>query len=278
MATNYTMAQVAKIIAEGKDKEAIVDIGRRFPLLLHSVTKITAKAENDFYELAKFFPDYLTANKVNSAMKAALEGGNEDDTDEVESENESEETNEPEKKNSGKKKPVSKGKAHEAAEEEDAGDDVIDNVVWTEDMNAKQLWELLGEHKKRKAAKSTKKADLVEACRKVFGEPKADEAEEDTAEENDDETAENPYEGKSAMELFKECKKRGLKPVSKKPAKFYVELLTKDDEAKSQSADDDEDWDDEEEAEEKPTKKPVKQLVKQPVKQKRRVQRRQNLK
>ena len=32
MAKNYTLAEAAKVIAEGKDYEALQDIGRRFPL------------------------------------------------------------------------------------------------------------------------------------------------------------------------------------------------------------------------------------------------------
>ena len=48
----------------------------------------------------------------------------------------------------------------------------------------------------------------------------------------------------NAMQLFKECKKRGIKAAPKKPAKFYIELLEKADEAGSDSSDDDdEDWD-----------------------------------
>lgn len=65
------------------------------------------------------------------------------------------------------------------------------------------------------------------------------------AEPEDDE---GEYAGMSAMDLYKECKNRGIKCAAKKPAKYYVELLEKDD-----ASSDDDDWDDE--PEEKPAKK-----------------------
>lgn len=63
---------------------------------------------------------------------------------------------------------------------------------------------------------------------------------EDGSEDEDD----GKYAGQNAQALFKECKKRGIKAAPKKPAKYYIELLEKDD-AKADSAEDedDEDWD-----------------------------------
>lgn len=61
-----------------------------------------------------------------------------------------------------------------------------------------------------------------------------------------DEEAESDskYAGKNAMELFKECKKRGIKCQPKKPAKVYIDLLEKADAKGAQeSADEDDDWD-----------------------------------
>ena len=98
-------------------------------------------------------------------------------------------------------------------------------------MSAKQLWDILGKAGKRKLAKSTKKADLIEACKQAFGAA----ADTEDAEAEDDTTEANPYEGKSAMELFKECKARKIKAAPKKPAKFYVDLLVKDDAAKAEA-------------------------------------------
>lgn len=215
MAKNYTFNEAVKIIANGTGLEAITDIGRRYPVLAHKIAVVAAKAGEEFVDLMGYMPDYLTANKVNTAIKAGItESGSEDDED------------------------------AEAEATEDAGEDATEATAqWDESMSAKQLWDILGKAGKRKLAKSTKKADLVEACKQAFG--AATEAE---AEAEDTEA--NPYEGKSAMELFKECKARKIKAAPKKPAKFYADLLLKDDAAKAEAteaeSDDDDDWGDEE--------------------------------
>lgn len=81
----------------------------------------------------------------------------------------------------------------------------------------------------------------------------------DEPESDEDEDGKgSPYEGKSAMELFKECKKRGLKAEPKKKAAYYAELLDKDDaKADNEDTGDDEDWSDGE-ADEEPKKAPAK--------------------
>lgn len=214
MAKNYTFNEAVKIIANGMDLEAITDIGRRYPVLAHKIAVVAAKAGEEFVDLMGYMPDYLTANKVNTAIKAGItESGSEDDED------------------------------TEAEATEDAGEDATEATAqWDESMSAKQLWDILGKAGKRKLAKSTKKADLVEACKQAFG--AATEAEVEA-----EDTEANPYEGKSAMELFKECKARKIKAAPKKPAKFYVDLLLKDDAAKAETTEaesEDDDWGDEE--------------------------------
>lgn len=215
MAKNYTFNEAVKIIAKGTDLEAITDIGRRYPVLAHKIAVVTAKAGEEFVDLMGYMPDYLTANKVNTAIKAGItESGSDEDAEDTENE----------------------------ATTEDAGEDATEATAqWDESMSAKQLWDILGKAGKRKLAKSTKKADLVEACKQAFG--AATEAEAEDAEAN-------PYEGKSAMELFKECKARKIKAAPKKPAKFYADLLIKDDAAKAEAteaeSEEDDDWGDEE--------------------------------
>lgn len=237
MAKNYTFNEAVKIIAKGTDLEAITDIGRRYPVLAHKIAVVTAKAGEEFVDLMGYMPDYLTANKVNTAIKAGItESGSDEDAEDAEAE----------------------------ATTEDAGEDATEATAqWDESMSAKQLWDILGKAGKRKLAKSTKKADLVEACKQAFGAATEAEAE-------DDATEANPYEGKSAMELFKECKARKIKAVPKKPAKFYADLLIKDDAAKVEAteveSEEDDDWGDEEaEAPKKekkaPDKKPAKKAA-----------------
>lgn len=236
MAKNYTFNEAVKIIAKGTDLEAITDIGRRYPVLAHKIAVVTAKAGEEFVDLMGYMPDYLTANKVNTAIKAGItESGSDEDAEDT-----------------------------EAEATEDAGEDATEATAqWDESMSAKQLWDILGKAGKRKLAKSTKKADLVEACKQAFGAATEAEAE-------DDATEANPYEGKSAMELFKECKARKIKAAPKKPAKFYADLLIKDDAAKAEAteaeSEEDDDWGDEEaEAPKKekkaPDKKPAKKAA-----------------
>lgn len=224
MAKNYTFAEAVKIINAGTDMESIVDIGRRYPILLQKVTKVAAKAGEDFVDLMNYMPDYLTANKVNTALKNAIGGNTEEDETDADGEDTAAET--------------------EATESTGA--------EWNESMSSKQLWDILGKAGKRKLAKSTKKADLIEACKQAFG--AAAEAEEEVEAEESAEA--NPYEGKSAMELFKECKKRGIKAAPKKNAKFYADLLVKADaEATTETETESDDWDEEETAEETPAPK-----------------------
>ena len=233
MAKNYTFNEAVKIIAKGTDLEAITDIGRRYPVLAHKIAVVTAKAGEEFVDLMGYMPDYLTANKVNTAIKAGITESGSDDEDAEDTEAE--------------------------ATAEDAGEDATEATAqWDESMSAKQLWDILGKAGKRKLAKSTKKADLGEACKQAFG--AATEAEAEDAEAEDDATEANPYEGKSAMELFKECKARKIKAVPKKPAKFYADLLIKEDAAKAKATEaeskEDDDWGDKEaEASKKEDKK-----------------------
>lgn len=224
MAKNYTFAEAIKIINAGTDMESITDIGRRYPILLQKVTKVAALAGDAFVDLMNYMPDYLTANKVNTALKNAVGDA---ETDEADAD--------------------ANGEVETATNESGEKD--------YESMSAKEMWDLLGKAGKRKLAKSTKKADLVEACKKAFGEGEANEE----TESEEAETEANPYEGKSAMELFKECKKRGIKAEAKKPAKFYAELLAKADaEATTETESESDDWDDDEEKEEKkPAAKPA---------------------
>jgi len=215
MAKNYIFNEAVKIIAKGTDLEAITDIGRRYPVLAHKVAVVAAKAGEEFVDLMGYMPDYLSANKVNMAIKASIAESNSDDAEDTEAET------------------TTDGGAEQ------------NETEWNEKMSAKQLWEILGKAGKRKLAKSTKKADLIEACKKAFD--GASESEEDDVEDEVTES-ENAYEGKSAMELFKECKARKIKAAPKKPAKYYVDLLVKDDAAKAEateveSEDDDDDWD-----------------------------------
>lgn len=84
----------------------------------------------------------------------------------------------------------------------------------------------------------------------------------DDGDEANDEDTGDEYEDKSAQELYKLCKKRGINVAPKKPAKFYADALRKDDAEQVDTDDDDvdtDDWNDEDEApDEKQEKKSAK--------------------
>jgi len=225
MAKNYSFKEAVEIIATGKDLEAIADIGRRYPVLAHKIAVVATKAGEEFVDLMNYMPDYLSANKVNKAIKTNVTESGSDDTEDTEAEVTTKDT-------------------------KDTDEDTTEAIVqWNESMSAKQLWDILGKAGKRNLAKSTKKADLIEACKQAFGATtEVEDVEDVEAEDEDDDTKSNPYEGKSAMELFKECKARKIKAAPKKSAKYYIDLLVKDDAAKAEateveSDDDDDDWD-----------------------------------
>lgn len=230
MATNYTIEEAVKIIAEGKNTEAIQEIGKRFPILAVKIAALTAKAKDEIVDFIGYMPEYLTANKVNSEIKKSLIAS---DDDETEDETPDEKPVKPTKEKASKKKV--------AKEEED--DDQDDGVVDYTKYNGDTLIKMCKERGIYK--KGMKKADLVAAMENYD--------ENGATSEDDEADDENPYEGKTAMELFKECKKRGIKAAPKKPAKFYVDLLLK---ADAEENDEDEDWGDEEE--EETSKKPAK--------------------
>lgn len=216
MAKNYSISEAVAIIVEGQDLEAIQDLGRRYPLLVAKVAVVGALAGEKFVELMSFMPEHVSANKVNTAIKSDIQ---ETDTDEDEATEE---------------KTPKAGKA-KVKETDDAEQDY-------NSMNGDTLIKLCKE--RGISTKGLKKADLVRVLEEY-------DANGGTQDSEDDDT-ETSYEGMKAMDLFKLCKKRGLKAEPKKPAKYYIDLLTADDNADDEGEDDG--WEEEEE-EKKPAKK-----------------------
>lgn len=183
MARSYTIGEAAKILAEGKDFEAVGDLGRRFPIFTNKFMQALTGDKDAIVEFVSYIPDYVNPRKME---KLITFGADESSEDEV----------------------VEEQAAEEKVEEEP-------------------------KPKKRRA-------------RKAKAEPEPDTAEGESEEESEGEQ-DGKYAGKNAMELFKECKKRGIKAQPKKPVKYYVELLEEDDEVTASEskddADDDDDWD-----------------------------------
>ena len=240
MARNYTMKEVVEIFVANKDQEAMADIGKRFPLLAIKVAGLVAKAPTEATDLFKFSPDYLSANKMNKAIKDSIVGVTSDE-DEDDAEDVEEQVEAPKKA----KKTVADKKTKATEKTEDGAYD-FDN------MNNAQMYKLLGEFGERKQCKaefgSLSHDAMLSYLKKHHGDgvvEEEEEAEDDAWEDADEaDTPVDPYEGKAAPELFKECKKRGIKAAPKKPAKFYADLLRKADAeaAEADDADDDDEW------------------------------------
>lgn len=235
MAKNYTMAEVANIFAEKSDFEAMTDIGKRYPLLAIKMTALVTKAPEETADIFSYMPDYLSANKVNKAIKDGGEDVSDSDVEDDET------TEAPAEKPA--KKPVAKKEAKAAPKAKaDAGSKDYDS------MNNKQMYDLLGELGERKACKAEfgdlSKASMTAYLKKHHGDGVAE-----VEDEADEETGK--YDGKKAPELYALCKKRGIKAEPKKTAKYYIELLEKADAAEAEEeSEDDDDWGEDAEAEE----------------------------
>ena len=238
MAKNYTMTEVANIFATGTDFEAMADIGKRYPLLAIKMTALVTKAPEETADIFSYMPDYLSANKVNKAIKDGGEDVSDSDVEDDET------TEAPAEKPA--KKPVAKKEAKAAPKAKaDAGSKDFDS------MNNKQMYDLLGELGERKACKAEfgdlSKASMTAYLKKHHGDGATAEAEDEAEEET------GKYDGKKAPELYALCKKRGIKAEPKKTAKYYIDLLEKADAAEAEAEAEDEaddDWGDEAEAEE----------------------------
>lgn len=213
MATNYSFSEMVKILANGENVEAIHEIGKRFPVLSRQVVIVATKAGSDFVELMDLMPANLSVIKVNNQLKAV--GAVEAET--------------------GEERDVPTEEAVPATGNYDS-------------MSTNELWEILKGYGVKKKAGYVKKSVLIDMINEAANGTPAASAEQEDAEEPEEVEG---YAAMSAVDLFKECKKRKIKAAPKKPVKFYIDLLEKDDIAKAEPAveeDDDDDWGDEAEA------------------------------
>ncbi len=246
MAKNYSIAEAVRVIAENGDNEALMDLGKRYPLLTQKIARVAVKAGEDFVDLMNFFPEYISANKINSSIKKSLEAADDADVEEDDADDAEEKP---------VKKAAKKAPAKKAAKADDEDEDDVEEAgsYDYDSMNNAKMYKLLGELGKRKDCKE-KYGDLSKASMlkylKKYG-PKSDASGEADEEEEAEESGDS-YEGKSAVELYKLCKQRKIKAEQKKPAKYYIGLLKKADEAaaaeaEEAEAEESEEWDDEEE-------------------------------
>ncbi len=89
-------------------------------------------------------------------------------------------------------------------------------------------------------AKRSKKAPAKPASKKRRPEPEPedDEDEDDDYDEDVEDDDEPDYSDMTPVELYKECKKRGIDVVPKKPAKYYIKQLEEYDNAQDDWGDD----------------------------------------
>lgn len=266
MAKNYNLFEVAQVLSDGTDMEAVMDITRRFGPLAILMTKVVSHCPEDALAFLQYMPEYITANKINTNIKngKSLYGlsGDEDDDEDVndEVEDTDDDGDEPEEK------PAKKTKAAEKIEESDG--------AWVDTAKGKDLFKA-AQSVDKSLGKGMKVGDLRDQVRgliddgyldengdrtdKKYGSDESEEKPEKKApdkktpakkveepeedEFDDDEEEDDP---KKAVELFKQCKKLGLKVKPKQTAKFYQEKIDEYNASKDESEDDDDeddDWD-----------------------------------
>ena len=235
MAKNWTAYEAAKEIIEGKNKENICEIGSRYPML----TREVAVAGDKILVILKALPK-VTARVLETGLKDGVEA-------ETEAEEETKET-----------------EAEEETKETENDAEAEDELDYT-DMTGANLYKLCCARGISSKCKSRKKDALIELLEK-FDRGELDEEEskkeakkakatskkqakkeEEPVDEDDDwdtedEEEKDPYEGKTAMELFKMCKERGIKTKPKQKADAYVKLLKKADAESEAEDDEDDDW------------------------------------
>ena len=246
MAKNWSAYEAAKEIY-GNNKENIAEIGSRFPLFARTV----ALADSDYLlYILKALPAKVTARVVETGLK--------------EMETEEPELDVPQEEEASKKV---KAKKQDAEEQEDEWSDDEEEENTYESMTAKDLYALCCKRGISSLCKSRKKDELIKLLEKLDngeiepsnGKGKAKEEKKTTSkkvvkkeepvEEEDDDWGEDeeetdPYVGKSAMELFKMCKERGLKVKPKQKPDVYADMLKAND-AKGEEdteEEDDDDW------------------------------------
>ena len=226
MAKNWTAYEAAKEIIEGKNKENICEIGSRYPML----TREVAVAGDKILVILKALPK-VTARVLETGLKDGVEAETEAEEETKETENDAEAEDELDYTDmtganlyklccargiSSKCKSRKKDALIELLEKFDRGE--------------------LDEEESKKEAKKAKAASKKQA--KKEEEP----VDEDDDWDTEDEEEKDPYEGKTAMELFKMCKERGIKAKTKMKADAYVKLLKAADAESEAEDDEDDDW------------------------------------
>lgn len=227
MAKNWTAYEAAKEIIEGKNKENICEIGSRYPML----TREVAVAGDKILVILKALPK-VTARVLETGLKDGVEVETEEEEETKEAETEAEEEDFDYTDMTGAnlyKLCCARGISSKCKSRKK---DALIELLEKFDRGELDEEEPKKETKKAKATskKQAKKEELVE--------------DEDDDWDTEDDEEKDPYEGKTAKELFNMCTERGIKTKPKQKADAYVKLLKKADaESEADEAEDDEDDD-----------------------------------
>ena len=227
MAKNWTAYEAAKEIVEGKNKENICEIGSRYPML----TREVAVAGDKILVILKALPK-VTARVLETGLKDGVEMNEPEETEEETKESETEEEDFDYTDMTAAnlyKMCCARGISSKCKSRKK---DALIEILEKFDRGELDEEEPKKETKKAKATskKSAKKAEPVE--------------EEEDDWDTEDEEESDPYDGKTAKELFNMCTERGIKTKPKQKADAYVKLLKKADaESEAEEAEDDEDDD-----------------------------------
>lgn len=215
MATNWSLAEGAKVILEKDDMATLAELVKKFPITSVAIQAVGAGNEGNLMFLLEALPIHVTMRKVESSFKDMLAGVSSDaDEDEEEVTDEEvtsdEEEEEPAPKKRGRK-PLNKSKDEKNAEhrerakmrkseeeaEEEAEELDVDEETGEVDYSAMTAVELYKLCKERgiaaRAKRSTK--EYIELLKKADEEamvPDSDEDEDDDDWGDDDDAPMNP--------------------------------------------------------------------------------------
>lgn len=135
MAKNWSMKEATKEILAG-NKDAIVDIGRRFPLTANAIAKM---GNNEgAISIINALPEHISARKIESVLKDGVQEIEDDEVEEVVEETKPEK---PAKKEKAEK-PAKKEKKVKKEEDEDFMNDIPEEVDEELDYSAMSEVEL----------------------------------------------------------------------------------------------------------------------------------------
>lgn len=175
MAKNWSAAEAAQVVFEGKDKASIQDIGKRFPLFVSSAAR---GAEGLLEIISVLHPERITARTIESKLKEGLEEIEDDETEEAPVKKapvkgkqeapakgkskkapvvEDDEDDEEEEEEAPKKKAPAKGKGKTPASKKPVVEEEDDDEDWDDDEEEEEVdYDSMSLSELRKAAKAQK--------------------------------------------------------------------------------------------------------------------------